>query len=230
MNYQRESLNLSRVLLVASIVGLGNTTLANDGQLWSAAMLKHRVNADWSATWRAEPRFTDNFKNIGTVFLRASVARPINNWATASISYTHLDVRKYDPLVGLGNFREQHWAGVGVVGKFALTPRWTFKSRNNLHLRWIEDRDGPNIRTRHYIELAWNPENSRRIRGFYAGNEFFNELAHKATPENRFTPFGARLKVNDRTNLTLFYLIRSTKPRGEWQHAHVFGTYFIHSI
>lgn len=230
MNITRGILTIKRVTLLALIAGLGNAAIANDGQLWTAVMLKHRVNPDWTATWRAEPRFTDNFKDIGTLFLRTSLARPLNNWATMAISYTHLDVRKYDPLIGLGNFREQNWAGIGVTGKFNLTPQWSFKSRNNLHLRWIEGRDGPNIRTRHYVEMAWKPENSRRIRGFYTGNEFFHEIAHQAIPENRFTPLGARLKVNDRTNLTMFYLIRSTKPRGEWQHAHVFGTYFSHSI
>jgi len=221
---------MKRMVVVTLMAGLGNGAHANDGQFWSAVMLKHRVNTDWSATWRAEPRFTDNFKDIGTVFLRSSLALPLNDWATATVSYTHLDVRKYDPLTGLGNFRQQNWAGIGITGRFNLTPHWSFKSRNNLHLRWIEGKDSPNVRTRHYLEMAWKPENSRRIRGFYSGNEFFVELAHKTTPENRFTPFGARLKMNDRTNLTLFYLIRSTKPRGKWQHAHVLGTYLSHTI
>ncbi|GAB5561306.1 MAG: hypothetical protein SynsKO_29530 [Synoicihabitans sp.] len=221
---------VKQMALIALAAGLSNWAHASDAQLWSAVMLKQRLTADWTATWRAEPRFTDNFKDIGTVFLRASVARPLNDWATVSLSYTHLDVRKYDPLIGLGNFREQHWAGAGITGKFDLTPRWTFKSRNTVHLRWIEGRDSPNIRTRHYLEMAWSPENSRRIRGLYTGNEFFNEIAEKATPENRFTPIGARIKVNTHTNWTIFYLIRSTKPRGSWQHAHVFGSYFSFNL
>lgn len=218
------------MVLVVLIAGLGSMAQANDAQLWSALMLKHRLNADWSATWRAEPRFTENFQESGTVFLRASLTRRLNGWATATMNYTHLDVRKYDSLVGLSAFREQHWAGAGITAKFELNPRWSFKSRNNLHLRWIEGRDSPNVRTRHYVEMAWRPENARKLKGLYTGNEFFIELAHKTTPENRFTPLGARFQVSDHTSMTLFYLIRSTKPQDEWKHAHVLGTYFSYSI
>lgn len=230
MNSTRGFRKIRLVVTVALIAGLGGLSRANDAQVWSALLLKQRLSSDWSTTWRAEPRFTDNFKDIGTVFLRASLARRLNDWAMATMDYTHLDVREFDRLEGLSAFREQHWVGAGITAQFDLTPRWSLKSRNNLHLRWIEGRNSPNVRTRHYVEMAWSPENYRHLKGLYVGNEFFLEHANKTTRENRFTPLGARLKLDDNTSLTVFYLIRSNKLRGGWKHAHVLGTYLSYNI
>ena len=202
----------------------------DDVQSWSALMLKHPVGENWTATWRVEPRFTNDVSRLGTVFTRASLARKWNDSTTLTMDYTHIEFDKYDATRGENRFYQQNWLGAGFTSRFRVLPRWDFTSRNNVHLRWIEAGNSPNLRTRHYVEMAWRAENSRYLKGVYTGNEFFVEWANKATRENRFTPLGVRVKTSPRTAMSFFYMIRSTKPGGNWTHAHVLGSYLTYSL
>lgn len=197
---------------------------ADDTQAWTALIFRQSIDKNWSVLARVEPRWTDDVGELGTLFLRAGATRRINAWATLSLDYTHLEVRSKSRTAPQ-QFRGQDWAGIGVTAKWNAGERWTFTSRNNLHVRSIEGRAATNVRTRHYVEAAWRLAGSSRLRAIYAGNEVFVELAGKTARENRLTPLGLRWQLSSRADLSTFYMIRATESAGAWKQAHVLGTY-----
>lgn len=203
---------------------------ADDFQSWTGLFVQQTLDAKTSVTWRAEPRFTDDASYLGTVFLRAAVARTYNRSTKWTADLTYIDARSEDPVTGDTRHGEQFWVGGGHTSRWWLSEQWGVALRQSLRARWLDGQDSPNIVSRHYGEVAWRPTRPGYFQGVYAGAEGFVEYANDTRPEYRLTPFGVRLRPTEHTSLSVFYLIRARKYGSDWRRANVIGTYLTWRI
>jgi hypothetical protein len=111
--------------------------------------------------------------------------------------------------------------------KLNLTPSLQLENRNRMEWRWNEGQTFTTHRLRHRVQLTWTlPEPLGPLTRVFVSNEWMFDLHRRNWTENRLVPLGLTFKLASNTDLDLFYMVDSLRPKGKsWDHESVLGTY-----
>lgn len=109
---------------------------------------------------------------------------------------------------------------------FQLTDHWQLDWRNRMEWRRNESESLKGSRLRHRLQLGWTlPEALGPLTRLFVSNEWLIDLKRHQWAENRVVPLGLTFKTSPHTDLDLFYMLVSTKPKENWQNESIIGTY-----
>ena len=175
----------------------------------------HKVHAYF------DNRLVDDVKeeNVWVGSLRYNYA--LNSTLQLGLAYTYLDVRNVDT----DTWTHQQRVEFDFNQKFKISEAWTLTFRNRMEVRFIEDRSDSSSRFRHRIQLS-RPVEIGPICSYYTNIEGFYILDTEKINEVRTVPIGLDFKMNEKTHLSLFYMIQSNRvgSTASWNHGHVLGT------
>jgi hypothetical protein len=109
---------------------------------------------------------------------------------------------------------------------FNLTDHLRLDWRNRMEWRWNERESLKGSRLRHRLQLSWTlPDALGPLTRIFVSNEWLIDLNRHQGTENRVVPLGLSFKTSAHTDLDLFYMLVSTKPKESWQNESIIGTY-----
>lgn len=124
---------------------------------------------------------------------------------------------------------DRHWQGrpeFELNPKFDLSPRLRLDWRNRMEWRKNDGEDFTTHRTRHRLQLGWTlPQSVGPVTRLFVSNEWLVDLHRRVWGENRLVPMGVTLKVSQKCDLDLFYMVFSQSGPSNWKHESVLGTY-----
>ncbi|MCB1279144.1 DUF2490 domain-containing protein [Prosthecobacter sp.] len=110
--------------------------------------------------------------------------------------------------------------------KFDLTKDLRLDWRNRMEWRKNENTAFTTHRTRHRLQLNWTlPQPVGPLTRVFVSNEWLADLHRGEWSENRLVPLGLTFNLGKNTDLDLFYMVCSSRPKTEWTHESVLGTY-----
>lgn len=111
--------------------------------------------------------------------------------------------------------------------KFNLTRHLQFENRNRMEWRWNEHETFTTHRLRNRLQLTWTlPEPVGPLTRVFVSNEWLFDLHRQNWTENRLVPLGLTFKLTANTDLDVFYMVDSLRPKkSPWDHESVVGTY-----
>ena len=143
------------------------------------------------------------------------------------IGLAYLDVKSLSTDSWTYQIRPQ----LEINPRFELSDSVSFHMRNRLEVRYIESRSGPNVRTRHRLQLASAIDWQAAKRLYFNTELFYSHETHEFN-EVRTIPIGLGLQLSERTSLNLFYMIQSRRQSStsSWGHAHALGTHLVYNF
>ncbi|MCA9399351.1 MAG: DUF2490 domain-containing protein [Candidatus Omnitrophica bacterium] len=196
----------------------------DDFQYWSRYSLKmvDTEKVDW--TIFAEARFYNDTDDLGLYYISQRVSYDLWKHLSLGTNYTYLNYRTQSRDGTLAEDKFQHRLELEANPKFKWGERITFKNRNRVEFRWIEDKGSYNTRLRHRWTLSYALKDKGPVKDVYAESEFIYNIAEHAYDENRTIPIGATFKVNDKMSLKTFYMIQNKLGATDWYANQIFGT------
>ena len=139
------------------------------------------------------------------------------------LNYTHLNFKAFNAAAGREEFRFHHRLELEVNPHWDIGDRLKITTRNRYEFRWIENvgADDGRFRQRTNVELAL--KNVLPLRAIYANTEFFYDFTDHRYNENWSVPFGIKFKINDKANVSFFYMIQS-RLTDAWTTTQILGS------
>jgi hypothetical protein len=118
----------------------------------------------------------------------------------------------------------QHRAEFQLNPHTKLGERYTLSFRNRLELRWHENADNREERTRHRLRFHVLTPELGLLRAMYFSNELFYDFERGIVSENRLVPLGLNVWPTQQIGLRAFFMLRSIHEAGGWAHVPIIGT------
>lgn len=207
------------ILLLLGCFFTGGVRLrADDFQTWQRFSLSAWHEGNWEVQLHEESRWNKDSSQLNEQLITPQVLWQANETWHFGVAYTYY---RYHSGNGFDN---EHRLELEADPQWKLADWVNLDLRNRLEIRF---RDGPSNgpeRTRHRVQFTFPLEHLGPLQNVYVNDEFFWDLDHKQFNQNRLTPFGLTLKLNEHVQLKVFYLMQSIRSHAEWDNAHVLGT------
>ena len=194
-------------------------TRAEDFQTWYTASLK------WFDTEYVDPIATGHFRMTDKStdfslwrFGQAAMANPMA-WMRAGLAYRYTEQERPN-----GSWLHQRRGDIMLIPHWKLSQRLSASLRHQFELRSTEGADEISERLRMRLQLSLSTPSWHPMHSAYSSNEVFHDFDRERISENRFVPMGLRFRLNEKTHLRFFYMLRSLRGLEQWRHAHVVGT------
>ncbi len=142
------------------------------------------------------------------------------------LNYTHLNFKAFNAAAGRDEFRFHHRLELEVNPHWDFGERLKITTRNRYEFRWVENSGPGNDRFRQRTNLEIPLKNVLPLQAIYANTEFFYDFADHRYNENWTVPFGVKFKINDKANVSLFYMVQS-RLTDAWTTTQIVGTNVI---
>lgn len=188
---------------------------------WAWTMLDFVHEAPWTVSVFAGHRF-DDADAFTAAFVSPRVHYEAAPWLDLGLNLTLLDIANPRTSERTSQLRPE----LELNPKLNLTPHLRLDLRNRFESRWNEDESLTTHRTRHRAQLAWTfPHALGPWTRVFISNEWLIDLHRQNWVENRCVPLGLTFRTGPQADLDLFYMIDSTRPRQDWRHESILGTY-----
>ncbi len=202
----------------------------DDFQYWSwyTAKIADTEKIDFSIY--ADARFFNDTEDLGLYLFSPQVTYDFWKNLTLKTSYTNIQVKSNNPAASRSEWKFQHRVEIEANPHFQITDWLKFGMRNRMEFRWIEDNGSHNPRSRHRVGFTIPIKESSSLKAFYMNSEFFYDYAKHEFSENRSVPAGLSFRLDDKTDLAVFYMIQQKKGSDDWSSNQILGTHLVFSF
>lgn len=194
-----------------------------DKQCWTSLLLKTHELGKWERATYLEFRLIEKCTEAGVYLFKEKVYRSLNDWLDVAVNFAYIRSRD-----GSGeSFKNQYRQ------EFEFNPHWKIDKclkitlRNRLEWRKIQDEGFGNSRFRQRWGMKYTLQNWGRFLFVEASNEFFYDFRHNQYNQNRLIPLEVGIRLGRKLILRPFFMLISSKDRGDWSQTQVFGLDFI---
>jgi len=198
----------------------------DDYQYWQQFSLKPYKSEKVDFLIFSDSRFVSDAQALGLYFFSPRLTYHYSRNLDLGLNYTHIQSRRVNPSVTDESFNFQHRAEVEVNPQWQITDGMKLKMRNRVEFRWIEGRGSDNTRYRQRWTIDLPVKKAGFLKSVYVNSEFFYDAARRNINENRSVPLGLNFKLNDKTGVSVFWMIQSQKGRRDWSSNQILGTLF----
>lgn len=142
------------------------------------------------------------------------------------LNYSYVNVKVFNSAAGRDEFRFHHRLELELNPHWDIGEHLKISMRNRQEFRWIENNGSDNYRFRHRTNLEFPLKNVLPLQSIYTYSEFFYDFADHRYNENWTVPFGFKFKINEKSSISLFYMIQS-RLTDTWVSNEIFGMNLI---
>lgn len=211
---------MRKIILTILVVFIGLPIMAkpswgNDWNYWQSltvgGMVKDRLN--W--TFYPEYRFKDDMSQHFYSHYDFGVAYNWKEWIDLGFNYRYVDAK------GSSGWTDEHRPHANLILKWKLD---NFKLSNRCRLEYrVREAAADSWRYRNLFTVKLPLEFTKFNISPYVADEFFVDFDEGELNENRIY-IGASAKFSEHINGSLYYVLQSKKPAGDWTNINVLGT------
>jgi len=210
---------LTSLVCLSVLLGGAPRLWADDLQSWHRLSLSVWQKDRWEAQFSAEGRWMEDSTRLHEYLFTPQITWQANEHLQAGMAYTLLGVRDAT------GFNNDHRLELELNPHWELTDWVRLDLRNRLEVRFREGPGNGTERTRHRLQLSFPLHHTGALKSLFVNNEAFLDLDRHQYNQNRLTPLGLSFRLNEHTQMRIFYMLQSTRIRADWDHAHALGTH-----
>lgn len=188
---------------------------------WGWTMLEVVHQPPWTAGALLGFRF-DDADAFTSEFISPRVHYEAMSWLDVGFNLTFLNIADIRTSEHYTQIRPEF----EMTPKLQLTPDLRVDLRNRFEARRNQQDALTTNRYRNRLQVAWTlPKPIGPLVRVFANNEWLIDLHRQSWTENRLIPLGLTFNAAANADFDLFYMIDSTRPKTDWRHESVLGTY-----
>ena len=177
----------------------------------------------------AQARLKNNAKDLSFSLVSPQLRLDVHKNLTLGFNYTYLNTTVTNSSAE-EEFKFHHRLELEFNPHWNLTEYFKLNIRNRMEFRWIEDKGSDNPRFRSQWTVEFPIKNHEPLKAFYTNSEFFYDMSDHRYKENWTVPAGLKFKVNDKTTLSVFYMIQSLLGSDDWSSNQILGSHLFVSF
>ena len=172
-------------------------------------------------------RFFNDAQDVGFYSISPKLQYEWMKNMSLGLNYTYLQTKVFNKTAGREEFKFHHRVELDANPHFERGDWLKIQMRNRYEFRWIEDRGSWNPRFRHRTQVEFPLKNKLPLQSIYINSEFFYDIDKHVYNENWTTPLGFKFKINEKTSLSLYYMIQRIGVSNDWSSNQILGTHLL---
>jgi hypothetical protein len=188
----------------------------DDFQTWQSLSLRWWNTERLRMVTSLHTRFVEDSSEFSLYRIGHRVTTFPTSWLQTMIGYRYGEAPE-------SNVR-QHRGELQATLHRPLGEHFRIGLRNRFEVRGTEGVGELNERFRHRLRLSLPVARYPPLRSLFINEEVIYDLDRGAVSESRLVPLGFQFQLSPRVGFRLYYLLRSRRSAGDWDHSHVLST------
>jgi hypothetical protein len=214
-------LKIIAVSLLLGGVSLGYAYDDGDFQVWNTEAQEKKISQNFKLAAEEEFRWADNANDFYYHHYDLGLIYSLNEHLNLSVGYRHIFEKKTIGSSTKFKVENEPYITAALSWDFA---GFKFESRNRIEYRHFDyQADSGRYRNKFNLKFPWKLTGFKFLAPYLADEIFFGFGGTNQFNQNRFSS-GFGMNLIKEVSAEIYYMLQSTKSKGKWTDANIFGT------